>query len=336
MTIHRLHQDDSARAAVCGISRWQTPLALASGDRLASWQLAYRWQGKAGAPVVLVLGGISADRFAWRADGSGWWQGLFDHGLDLARFRVLTLDYLGGVGESSPAPGPLAVADQALAIALLLERLNVTRLDAVIGASFGAMVALELARHSPELVERLVLIAGAHRSHRLGAAWRGLQRQVLALGEQAGDPALGVALARALAMCSYRCAREFDERFAETPQAALDYVLSRGQRFAERHDGQVLSRLGQAIDEHRLDPHRIHCPCLVLGLDSDQLVPPWLLAELAEQLPRCRGLEIWPSKYGHDGFIKETRAFGPVLSSFLIGEKDHGQQPDHLRRASGH
>jgi 3-oxoadipate enol-lactonase len=89
--------------------------------------------------VLLLHAGI-ADRRMWASQVEA---------LEAEGHRVLAPD-LPGYGDAPLAPGEIAYVDVAAAY-----------LDgpaAVVGCSFGGRVALELAFHRPELVERLVLV----------------------------------------------------------------------------------------------------------------------------------------------------------------------------------
>lgn len=70
-------------------------------------------------------------------------------------FRVLTWDQRG-LGRSDKPDEPYSMADYALDAAALMEAVGIDK-AAVIGVSFGGMVAQELALRSPEKITRLVL-----------------------------------------------------------------------------------------------------------------------------------------------------------------------------------
>ncbi|HEX7595447.1 MAG TPA: hypothetical protein VF387_03775, partial [Gemmatimonadaceae bacterium] len=75
------------------------------------------------APVIAVLGGISASKHVTSsaADPSpGWWEDVVGPGraIDTLRFRVLGIDYVTS-GKSS---APVTTADQAEALAIALDR----------------------------------------------------------------------------------------------------------------------------------------------------------------------------------------------------------------------
>ena len=105
-------------------------------------RLDYELVGPAGAPVVFVAGGISAHRHvaANALDAApGWAEGLLGAGraLDPSRLRILAFDYVGADGSLD---APIDTADQADAVALLLDALGIDALAGFVGYSYGAMV----------------------------------------------------------------------------------------------------------------------------------------------------------------------------------------------------
>lgn len=288
----------------------------------------------ADSPVVAVLGGISASRYVVSAPGErgqGWWQNVLGpDGVDAtARYRVLGIDWLGaapGTGSAATSAQsdddlpPISTLDQARMLSAVLEQLGIDRLDAIVSASFGGMVAQHFAAQYPQKLDRLMVIACAHTPDPMAVARRLVQKQILELA--ADEPDKGVALARALAMTSYRSAEEFRTRFAGPDgQARLaSYLAHQGQRFARRFSQQSYRRLMDAIDGHQMDPRRLHTPLSLLGFETDELCPPALLREFAARLPRLQSLEIIQSHFGHDGFLCEQDAVARAINSFLEGE----------------
>jgi homoserine O-acetyltransferase len=297
-------------------------LAPKYGNGPREVEIAYAWRGAAGAPTVIVQGGISADRDV--AGAAGWWRELADEGaaIDLARCRVLSIDWLDRAQLGASA---VSSEDQADALAGLLRALGITRAHAFVGSSYGAMVALAFAARHPRAVERLVLLAGAHRPHPLSTAQRSVQRGIVRLGQASGHAEDALALARQLAITTYRGSAEFGRRFAGAPELrgerfhfpVEDYLEHQGQRFVERFDADRFLALSESIDLHQVEPEQVGVPATLIGFPSDRLVP---LADLCELQRRLRGpatLEVVESPYGHDAFLKEPEQLAPLLREAL-------------------
>lgn len=310
---------------------------LTHGGELRGGLLAYELLGPEGAPLVIVQGGISSGRHVARGAGRtspGWWDDLVGPGraLDTTRLRVLAADPLGGGGASTgpvttgqrPFPA-LTSTDQARALSLLLDHLGERQPVAFVGASYGGMVGLALAALEPERLRALVAISAADRSHPLATAWRSVQRQLVRLGREHGAPRQALALARGLAMTTYRSAREFGERFDGAPTIVdgvprfpvESYLDARGDAFAETFDAEAYLCLSQAIDLHRVDAAAITTPTTLVAVESDQLVPIQQVRDLSRRLAGPVRLVELDSLYGHDAFLKETATLAPILRDAL-------------------
>lgn len=260
----------------------------------------FRFTGPKDAPVILVLGGISAT-----ADLKWWYPIVSSSGaINPQKFRILSCNWLTLPNVSTH--------DQAKHILKSLDHHHVPALHAAVGCSYGGMVALALGELAPERVANLIAIAAAHRPHPLGTAWRWVQRKI---AEDLPQDE-GLALARALAMTTYRSARELDARFADRHQELFDWLRHHGAQFTQAFSVADYCALSRAIDRHRVAPPKITAPTTVIGFDSDVLAPPWLLDELVEQLPCGQKIEL-QSVYGHDAFLKETQQINGVLQPLL-------------------
>lgn len=316
------------------VLRLREPLALEHGGSLADATIAWELHGHAG-PVVIALGGISAGRHiaAHAANPEpGWWQPFVGPGraLDTRRFRVLSIDWLGGPGGSSgPRAGrafpPIGTRDQAAAVARVLDHLGARRALAFVGASYGGMVALAFAEGWPGHAERIVAIGAAHRAHPMATAVRTVQRRVVRLGIEAGRAHDALRIARALAMTTYRTAEEFDARFDHTggvedgrARFPVEPYLERcGDAFAERFTADSFLRLSESIDLHDVAPERILAPTTVVSVRGDAIVPSWQATELVRRLGgRSRHIEV-ESVFGHDAFLKEVDVLSDVLRDAL-------------------
>jgi len=318
-----------------GIVEFSGDFPLHLGGTLHDVRLAWRLAGVADRPVVAVLGGISAGRtvFAESANEPGWWNEIVGPGcaLDANRYRILGIDFLGGSGATT---GPIAgqpdfpsisTFDQAALLAKLLPRIGVKKLHAIVGASYGGMVAMAFAERYSDWVGRIVAISAAHCAHPMSTAWRSVQREIVRALLVHGDAATGVKLARALAMATYRSSAEFAQRFSGPPirkdgvfrAPVEDYIYARGQAYAETYVPEAYVCLSESIDTHRVAPENISVPATLVAVCEDQLVPladmQWLNAQWAGP---HRLVEL-SSLYGHDAFLKEAAALKKVFGEAL-------------------
>lgn len=305
----------------------QLALSLRHGGKISP-TVRYELTG-AGDRLLIVGGGISADRHVVASSEypkAGWWQSQAQV-FDLSRYRLLAIDWLGAEGDLDV---PIDAADQADAIAALLGHLGIDRADAFIGASYGGMVALHFAARHPTRCGAILVVSASASAHPFASALRSLQRRALSLGEAAGDPGAGVALARAMAMVSYRTPQEFRERFGGEPLVesgrarvgADDYLDHHGRRHAKRMSATAYRRLSESIDLHCIDPSGIEAPFTFVAVDSDSLVPIEDVEAVANAVRGARFRSI-RSKFGHDAFLKEEGQVAAIITEFLQTLETH-------------
>jgi homoserine O-acetyltransferase len=313
-----------------GTLQLEGDLSLFHGGSLAGVRLAWRIAGPAGTPVVAALGGISAHRrvYSTEARETGWWHEVAGPGqaFPADRLRVLSFDYLGGSGETTgPRDGQdfpsISSYDQAELLRRLLDHLGIRALRAIVGASYGGMVALAFGERHPDRVEQLVVVSASDRTHPMSTAWRSVQRRMVRFAIDCGRPKDGLQLARALAMSTYRSPEEFAARFSGAPRAAErgfvfpveDYLMARGADYATRYQPDGFLCLSESIDLHRVDAGRIFVPVTAVAVREDQLVPVADMRAMVARLPHAKLQEI-SSLYGHDAFLKEADALRPIFA----------------------
>jgi|HigsolmetaAR202D_1030399.scaffolds.fasta_scaffold01749_14 homoserine O-acetyltransferase len=319
-----------------GICRLEDGLELHFGGSLPQVQIAWRLVGRAGAPVVAALGGISAGRYVTSTAGTkGWWSEIVGEGLalDTRRYQILGIDFLGGSGETTgPHAGQtdfpaVSAYDQAEILRRLVDHLEIAQLHAIVGASYGGMVALAFAERYPARVARIVSISAADRPHPMATAWRSVQRAIVRYAASKNDATEGLRLARALAMATYRSQREFAERFATGPTLTDGrytfpverYLLARGDAYARSYLPEAFVCLSESIDLHQVDPSRIRVPTTLVAVEEDQLVPVQDMRTLRERLAGPAQLFEISSIYGHDAFLKESEPLRNIFETVLNG-----------------
>jgi homoserine O-acetyltransferase len=327
-----LNASPDGEKALEAIVAMPSPWTLHHGDVLKNARVAYRLTGPAGAPVVAALGGISAHRVVAGPKGVGWWSEAVGPGgaIDTDCYRVLGIDYIGGCGESTtPAAGakfpPLSAFDQGEAIREVLRSLQLPSLHAIVGASYGGMVAMCFALRHPACVGRLVLLSATDRTPALSTAWRSVQRQIVREALARGDGPAGLRLARALAMTTYRSAAEFEQRFCAAPVrdgdrfrfAVEDYLFARGDHYAQQYRAESFLALSESIDLHDIDAGQVRTPTTLIAVREDQLVPLAKMEAFAARLGNLSRLVEIGSMFGHDAFLKEGAALKPIIETAL-------------------
>lgn len=274
-----------------------------------------RLHGRRDGPLVIAAGGISADRHV-----RSWWADVVCEGgaIDLRDYGVLGFDFAPLADRRAPLTPHL----QAELLLDALDGVGVSQAHAFVGASYGAMIGLALAEIAPERLGRLVAISAAHRPAPLASGWRGVQRRIVEEALARGDGASGLALARQLAMVTYRSAKEFETRFdceiGEDGRSDLDrYLIARGDAYADKAPAQRWLSLSEAIDRFRATPEKILTPTTLVACPDDQLAPLSDMQELSQLLPHCTGLRLLPSIYGHDAFLKEAERLTPIIRQAL-------------------
>jgi len=318
----------------------------------------YEMCGAVDGPVVVVLGGISASRHlsSNELDGTpGWWESAVGPGraIDTNRYCVVGIDYLTrlrGRPNQSSHPRTVTTFDQAHAIELVLDAIEVRRARAIVGASYGGMTALAFASRALGRVEQIVVISAAHQSDPLATAVRSIQRRIVRLSEDAGRSSEGVALARALAMTTYRTPTEFSGRFHNEPSfgdggvtfPAEEYVIARGKHYADRTAPKDFCELTLSLDLHAVTPEAIKVPATLIGIAEDQLVPIERIRELNRRLGGRSQLIELNSRFGHDAFLKDTYRMAPFIADVLEGSslssivgRDEAGESAHARAALG-
>jgi len=320
---------DAARE---GVLELPDAFKLHFGGELAHVRVAWRLTGGLG-PVVVVLGGISAGRYVTGDDPKGWWSDIVGPGapLDTRHCRILGLDFLGGSGQTTgPRVGQglfpsVSAYDQAELLRRVQDHLGLGSLAAIVGSSYGGMVALAFAERWPERVAQVVAISAADRAHPMATAWRSVQRAMVRYALSKNDGPEGLRLARALAMATYRSPEEFSARFDGEAQRidgrfqfpVESYLLSRGDAYAASYLPEAFLCLSESIDLHRVDAGNIRVPTTLVAVREDQLVPLTDMRALRDRLAGPVQFHEISSLYGHDAFLKEAAALRAVFEQAL-------------------
>jgi homoserine O-acetyltransferase len=181
------------------------------------------------------------------------------------------------------------------------------------------------------------VIGAAHESDPMTTTLRAIQRRIVSLGEKAGIATEGVALARALAMTTYRTKAEFAERFAMTPLSAdegitfpaEEYVIARGRDYAARTTPTDFRALTLSLDLHSVRPEDIKVPATLIGVLEDQLVSIEQIRELHRRIGGDVTLVELSSIHGHDSFLNDSEQMAPYIATALRKSGESRTGPIH-------
>ncbi len=237
------------------------PLALVDGRKVY-----YESHGPtSGVPLVLVMG--------MGGSCQGWMPLQVPEFSQ--RFRTLIFDNRG-VGESEDPGGPFTTADLADDLAALLRTLGVTRAH-VLGAFLGGMAAQQFALRHPDLLGRLVLVGTWARPD---AKRRLLLEKWREMAQTGVSPSI-FARERLLWTLQDETLEQRDLIEAMSASFPGEGATASGDLLVRQCDACLAH---DVLDQLRNIPHRT----LVLCGRNDQLTPPKLHRELADELPNAR------------------------------------------------
>ena len=326
------------------------PFELDDGTTISGLTVSYRHDGPSpgSAPQVLVVHALTGS-----ADAAGdWWEPLIGSGraLDTDRIGVVSANLLGsrygttGPTTIDPSTGrpygagfpSVSSRDQARAMWRLLDVLQVGRLDLVVGGSLGGMVALEVALARPDAVRAVMPIAAPAATGPMAVAWNHLQVELI---DRLGLD--GLALARQLAMTTYRSEADFEERFGRDIEpdgrpSIVSYLAHQGQKLVDRFDPATYRILAGAMDRHDIGVawgghdgafRRLAAGgtrIVAVGIQDDILYGPRQVRALVDTA-RASGVdakyrEIRSTK-GHDAFLVEWDQLTALLREALASAR---------------
>lgn len=329
------------------------PFVPELGGELPSVRIAYRTWGKLNARkdnVILICQALTGS-----ADADAWWEGMFAKGgaFDASTDFIICSNVLGScygtTGPSSLNPltgshyGPdfplVTIRDMVRVQRLLLAGLGIDHVKLAVGASLGGMQVLEWGFLYPEVVEALMPMGASGRHSAWCIGQSEAQRQAIYADRDWNDgwyteghpPALGLAAARMMAMCSYRSFENFQSRFGREVQSGSaafkveSYLRHQGRKLVERFDANTYITLTKAMDMHDLGRGRgayeeilgsLKIPVEILSINSDILYPKEEQEELARFMPNSRILYL-DEPYGHDAFLIDVEKVSRMVRDFL-------------------
>ena len=332
------------------VYRCKKPFSLQSGGQLPEFELTYESWGKLNAEkdnVIWICHALTGN-----TNVPDWWPGMIGPGklFDTDRYFVICANVLGGCYGST---GPLSInptsfkpyyhafpfltiADSVASFDLLRRHLGINSIEMLVGGSLGGQQAVQWAVDHPKLIQRLVLLATNASHSPWGIAFNETQRMAISndpswkeYSHDAGKE--GLKAARAIAMLSYRTYEVYGEKQQEESPRPVDvfkaagYQQYQGLKLSNRFNAYTYWTLSKMMDSHDVGRaygsvaeglSRVQAKSLVLGVDSDILFPVSEQRFLAEHIPNAT-FRLIQSRYGHDGFLVETKAVSEAIQEEL-------------------
>lgn len=273
-----------------------------------------------------------------------WWGSLLGNRLafDTSKYLVVCANVLGscygttGPNSIDPATGmkygnafpDVTIRDTvSLHMEMVRNSIGASSIECVVGGSMGGMQALEWTLIGKKYVKSAIVIGcGAHHT-----AWQiGIsetQRQAIYADPNWNNgnidinnpPSKGLAVARQIAMISYRTAKAYHNKFGREVDSSTGHFQTRkyleyqGIKFLDRFDSVTYVKLTEQMDSHDIGRDRggiesalnsIDSRVMVMGIDSDILYPIYEQEQLSKHIKNSQFYVI-KSNEGHDGFLLE-------------------------------
>ena len=289
----------------------------------------------------------------------GWWDEIIGPGkvFDTNKYFVVSSNILGScygtTGHVSLNPQnnkpyqadfpKVTVRDIVKVQKKLLDGLGVNKLVTISGGSLGGMQVLEWAVMFPGFVQSIIPIATSAKHSAWAIGIGEIERQAITNdpewnnGFYETQPGKGLALARKIAMLTYRTMLSLEEKFARQLTDSENffdeknnfqinsYLDYQGEKLVNRFDANTYITLANIMDYHDISFNRgniddvlksIKAKTLSIGIDSDLLYPVEEQKFIAEKITDAKYAEI-KSIHGHDAFLIEFEQLNKIIGDFL-------------------
>ncbi|MFV0480363.1 MAG: homoserine O-acetyltransferase [Campylobacteraceae bacterium] len=362
------------------IEHFNTPLYLESGRLLESYDLAYETYGELNSGksnVIVVCHALTGSAHAAgryeNESKAGWWDPLIgdEKVIDTRKYFVICVNILGScygsTGPMSIDPKTkepyrlkfpvLTISDIVKAQHNLFIKLGITKVEAIIGGSLGAMQALCFSIEYPEFAKKIILLAGTYATSPWAISFNKVAMEGIRSDPKFNngfyekddlkeDGLLGLALGRMAGHISflspYSMRQKFDRNYVDTDGLyelfgrfqVEKYMEYNGYNFSKRFD--PLSYLYIIKAMNIFDAARnykslgeslnfIKARVTLISFSGDLLFLPEEMETIHDTLCQIGKSSLVDyhcvdSNYGHDAFLVEYDKFDRYLTKALKEE----------------
>jgi homoserine O-acetyltransferase len=351
------------------------PIKLTCGKTIARYELIYETYGtlnKDKSNAILICHALSGDHHAAGYHSMddkkpGWWNNYIgpNKPMDTNKFFIVSLNNLGGCkGSTGPASidpetqkryghnFPIVTVEDWIETQYrLMQKLTITKWNAVIGGSLGGMQVMQWSTQYPECLSHAVIIAAAPKLTAQNIAFNEVARQAIITDPDFHDgkfyehntvPTRGLMLARMLGHITYLSDGAMREKFGrELREGKINYdygiefqvesyLRYQGKSFVNRFDANTYLLMTKALDY--FDPAGKHndnlcealetatCDFLVISFSTDWRFAPERSREIVNALLHAKKQVSYAeieAEHGHDAFLVKIDDYYHLFSTYM-------------------
>ena len=354
------------------------PLYLESGRILEPYDITYETYGELNedkSNVVVVCHALTGSHHAAGSyEGErkpGWWDGLIGSGkaIDTDRYFVICSNVIGSCFGSTGPMSPkhphhepyrykfpvITVKDMVKAQRILFDRLDIHRVEAIIGGSMGGMQALQFGIHYPNFAKKIIALATTHATQPWAIAFNKVASEAILkdpdFKQGYYDPELikenglsGMAVGRMAGHISFLSHESMDKKFGRDYKRTdglyelfgkfqvESYLEYNGYNFTKWFDPLTYLYITKAINIYDLSRgfdslsdalQKISAKLCLVSFSNDMLFKSSEMKHIDDLLNQTgstnhKYIDI-QSDYGHDAFLVELDKFEHHIKDMLDG-----------------
>ncbi|WP_304542925.1 homoserine O-acetyltransferase MetX [Sulfurimonas microaerophilic] len=354
------------------------PLYLESGRILEPYDITYETYGTLNeekSNVIVVCHALTGSHHAagiYEGENkAGWWDGLIgpDKAIDTNKYFVICSNVIGScfgstgpISTQHPHHEPyrykfpvISVKDMVKAQRILFDRLDIHRVEAIIGGSMGGMQALQFAIHYPNFANKIIALATTHATQPWAIAFNKVAQEAILKDPdfQQGyyDPEVikeqglsGMAIGRMAGHISFLSPESMQKKFGRDYKRTdglyelfgkfqvESYLEYNGYNFTKWFDPLSYLYITKAINIYDLSRgfdslsdalDKVSADLHLISFKNDLLFRDFEMKEIADEMTQL-GKENFnylcvESDYGHDAFLVELEKFDRYITEVLNG-----------------
>ena len=354
------------------------PLYLESGRILEPYDITYETYGhinedKSNVIVIThaLTGSHHAAGFYEDENKAGWWDGLIGskRAIDTDKYFVICTNVIGSCFGSTGLMSPqtphqepyrykfpvVSIKDMVKAQRILFDRLDIHRVEAIIGGSMGGMQALQFAIHYPNFAKKIIPLATTYATQAWAIAFNKVAQEAILkdpdFKQGYYDPELikeqgltGMAIGRMAGHISFLSHESMKEKFAREYKRddglyelfgkfqVESYLEYNGYNFTKWFDPLTylyitkainIYDLGRGFDSLQEAFKKITAKLHLISFRNDLLFKNFEMKTISDTLHEIGNknhtyIDI-DSDYGHDAFLVEIEKFEHYIKDALDG-----------------